>query len=133
MLDRIIKVGAAFDWISPAASLFQDFTNGPVAAFKISAHAGWTSFDLQDLLRDRGIRAWGMVSDEEAIGFHVRETQARYTCYVLEQAGLDYNTNWSGATIAPQASPAKSAQAVTHQPWSLDGLLQGLDHLLDRL
>jgi hypothetical protein len=132
MLERFLKAGAAFDWISPTAALFQDLTNGPAAMFKIAPDAGWSTFTLYDLLQNAGVQCWGMMLGDDCISFCTRQSQARYTCYLLERTGVQYETSWDGAEEpAKRRSPKRTSEPETHH-W-LDTILQRVERLLDRI
>jgi hypothetical protein len=132
MFSRLLKFGARFDLFSPAAALFKDATNGPAEFFRVPLAAGWSTFDLGDRLRNSGIALWGMSLHNDDIIFRVKASQAAYCAYILERAGIDYDSSWqdeqSPSARSPYAKPAKA----TKDPL-LDGLLRRINQLIDQL
>jgi hypothetical protein len=90
MLDTLLNVGCAFDWITPTVAFMQDFLNGPVSDFGIPANAGWSRSDIKRLLKRHGVRVWGLMFNisGDMLMFTVRKTQARWTYFLLEREGV---------------------------------------------
>ena len=60
MIDRILEVGSALDYITPIAALIQDVANGGGHTFLIPvASSPLTGLDIERLLRRRGVQTWG--------------------------------------------------------------------------
>ena len=86
MIDKILSVGASFDWITPIASFMQDIANGPSCGFGLPADAGFSGRDVERLLKARGVKVWGLMVVDNLIIFRVRKAQARWARYLLERA-----------------------------------------------
>jgi len=89
MLDKLLDIGCAFDWITPTVAFVQDFFNGPVSDFGISPHAGWGCSDIQHLLNRNGVRVWGLMYNVsgDMLMFTVPKTQAKWAYYLLQREG----------------------------------------------
>jgi hypothetical protein len=133
MFNRLLKFGARFDLFSPAAALFNDATNGPAEFFRVPLAAGWSTFDLADLLRNSGIGFWGMRLRDDDITFRVKENQAAFTAYLLDRAAIDYDSSWAGDQSASVRSRPKTKSANATEGPVLDGLLRRLNQLIDQL
>lgn len=90
MLDKILNIGCAFDWITPTWAIFQDFFNGPVSHFGIQANVGFTRGDIRRLLRKHGARSWGYVYNVagDMIMLSVPKSQATWAYYLLQREGV---------------------------------------------
>ena len=60
-IDKLLGIGACFDWITPAVSFAQDAVNGPVYDFGIKAGAGFTRGDVKKMLNRAGVKNWGRI------------------------------------------------------------------------
>ena len=87
-LDKLLSWGSTSDWISPLSGIIQDFTNGPYNRFYIDRYAGWSVNAIKRLLKSYGIKPWGDLIAEDMIIFTVKQTQAGWTQYILEQKGI---------------------------------------------
>ena len=89
MLDRILEVGSAFDWISPLAGALGDFLNGPSHTFLIPyAASPLTGREIAWMLGKRGVKSWGHMIVDGTFMITVRLGQARWAQHLLEQAGV---------------------------------------------
>jgi len=86
--DELLQIGTIFDWISPTLSIVQDVANGPSHTFLIPQDCGWTGMEIANLLRRRGIKTWGHMIVNGTFMITVRQPQAQFAQYLLEQAGL---------------------------------------------
>jgi hypothetical protein len=89
MIDFLLNIGSAFDWISPSVAFIQDLYYGPVHDFIITADAGWSRSDIRRLLKQHGVQVWGFnysFNGKELI-FTVPREQADYAYYLLQNAG----------------------------------------------
>lgn len=125
MFHRFLKFAAQSDLASPLAAFFQDVANGPSEIFMVAKAAGWSTFDLRDLLQWYGIEVWGLFLRDDYITFRVRRAQARFTSHVLLDEQIEFTTTWRG-----QERPRPH-----HEPQPADqrGLLQRLEQWLDSL
>lgn len=125
MLDRVLNIACAFDWISPALAFAQDFLNGPVADFGVPANAGWSRRDIKRLLSRYGVRVWGLIFSRGVLMFTVPKAQARWAYYLLEREGVP--VLYAPAEAVNSPSRQKEEQA------SLTTLLDPAFDFLDRL
>ncbi len=125
VFHRLLKFAAQSDLASPLAALFQDVTNGPSEIFMVAKAAGWSTFELRELLQWYGIKVWGLFLRDDCITFRVRRAQARYTCHVLLDEQIEFTTTWRG-----QEPPQPRHE---QQPADQPGLLQRLEQWLDTL
>ena len=90
MLDKLLDIGCAFDWITPTVAFVQDFFRGPVSDFGIPPHAGWGCSDIQHLLNRNGVRVWGLMYNVsgDILMFTVPKTQANWAYDLLQQEGI---------------------------------------------
>ena len=88
MLEELLELGTIFDWISPTLSVAQDLANGPSHTFLIPQDCGWTGMEIANLLRRRGIKTWGHMIVNGRFMITVRQPQAEFAHYLLQQAGL---------------------------------------------
>jgi hypothetical protein len=85
MLDNLLNIGSAFDWITPLWAFIQDFFSGPVADFGIPARAGWSRGEVRRYLNSHGIRVWGLMYDlcGEVLMFTVNKKDAEFVNYLM--------------------------------------------------
>lgn len=90
VMDDLLFVGSAFDWITPTWAFFQDFLNGPAADFGIPAHAGYGRAEIKRLLKNHGVRVWGLMLDTggDMLMFTVPKAQAKWAYYLLTREGV---------------------------------------------
>lgn len=125
MLDRVLNIASAFDWITPALAFAQDFLNGPVADFGIPENAGWSRRDIKRLLSRYGVRVWGLIFSRGILMFTVPKTQAKWAYYLLKRAGVPILYAPAEAMDASAAGTGKPAKRTT----PLDPLFDFLDRL----
>jgi len=129
MLDTLLNIGCAFNWITPAAAFAQDFCNGPVSDFGIPANAGWDRGDIKQLLTRHGVHVWGLMYnlDGDMLMFTVKNPQAWWTHYLLQREGVPIL--YAPAEIV-NSTPHPKKTGVTNP---LESFLDSLDHFLDFL
>ena len=90
MLDKLLNIGSAFDWITPSIAFLQDFVSGPVADFGIMANPYWGRREIKRLLKNNGVYVWGIMLnfDSDVLMFTVRRHQAEYAYFLLRQVGV---------------------------------------------
>lgn len=115
MLDSILGIGSAFDWISPVAGFLGDLVNGPSHTFLIP----WASCPLNGreigrMLKQRGVKYWGMMIVSGTLTISVRLHQARWAQHLFEQAGVPIENPLpagQGARRSPSSgSPSRTGQ-----------------------
>jgi hypothetical protein len=99
MIDRILEVGSAFDYISPIAAMIGDIANGPAHTFLIPIDSSpCTGRETATLLRRRGVQSWGLMIVSGTLMVSVRQSQARYAQHLLDQAGIPTEGSQTAAT-----------------------------------
>jgi hypothetical protein len=127
MLDQVLNIGSAFDWITPAMAFVQDFLNGPVADFGIPENAGWSRRDIKRLLSRYGVRVWGLIFSRGVLMFTVPKSQARWAYYLLEREGVPILYAPAEAMNSPSRQKEEQASLTT----LLDPAFDFLDKLHD--
>ena len=89
MIDLLLKVGCAFDWLSPTTALIEDIYHGHESDFVIPTGAGWSRSDIKFLLKQHGIKVWGLLYslDGNELMFSVKKEHTEYVYYLLENYG----------------------------------------------
>ena len=90
MIDTLLNIGCAFDWITPTLAFTQDIFNGPVADFGIPANTGWDRRDIKRLLSRHGVKVWGLMynTSGDMLMFTVRKEQAKWAFFLLQREGV---------------------------------------------
>jgi hypothetical protein len=88
MLDSILSIGRAFDWISPTLRIFMNIAHGPSHTLMIPQSCGRTGAEIARLLRKHGIKTWGHMIVKDTFMISVKRKQARWAEYVLTRAGI---------------------------------------------
>lgn len=90
MLDELLNIGCAFDWITPTLAFIRDFFSAPVSDFGIPANTGWGRREIRRLLENNGIPVWGLMYNlhGEMLMFSVERRQAELTYCLLQRAGV---------------------------------------------
>jgi hypothetical protein len=127
MLDTLLNIGCAFDWITPTVAFVQDFFNGPASNFGIPANAGWDRKDIKRLLTDHGVRVWGLMYNlsGEMLMFTVKKSQAKWAYYLLQREGVPI-------LYAP-AKVVNSSSRVTPKKNNVTDPLDAIFNFLDNL
>lgn len=106
-MDKLLRFGSSFDWITPLVAYIQDWLNGPSVAFSVPESAGWTCFAISSLLRSKGIKVWGLMYVNDHIIFKVKCAQARYADYLLTREGMSH---LSGLELEPLQQEENTAR-----------------------
>ena len=128
MLDTLLNIGCAFDWITPTVASVQDFFSGPISDFGIPANVGWDRKGIKRLLTKHGVHVWGLVYNlkGEMLMFTVRKPQAKWAYYLLQREGVP--VLYAPAEVvnsSPQCNPKKTN--VTDPLESVFNFLDNLD------
>jgi hypothetical protein len=124
MLEELLELGTIFDWISPTLSVAQDLANGPSHTFLIPQDCGWTGMEIANLLRRRGIRTWGHMIVNSRFMITVRQPQAEFARYLLQQAGLP-----TGMEPSPPSRARSGRGASGSRSGSLGDLLREIGNM----
>jgi hypothetical protein len=129
MLDELLDIGCAWNWITPAIAFLEDFLNGPGSHFGISANTGWGKDDIRELLTRHGVRVWGLMSNlsGDMLMFAVPKTQARWAYYLLKLREVPVLYAPADVVKAWERRSARKANART----SLDAVFDFLDRLTE--
>jgi hypothetical protein len=144
MLDKLLEVGSAPDWITPLVAMAQNRLNGPSHIFLIPYGCGWSGRGIKRLLESHGVQAWGLMVIDRLITVSVRLTQAHYAQYLLlqERIPIEYGLleerdvpvvsrrleRAQNARAAPQAPPKRGIFAELSQV--LDSLVDEVEAML---
>jgi hypothetical protein len=90
MLDTLLNIGCAFDWITPSIAFINDLLCGPPGDFGIPANPYWGRREIKRLLRGNGVRVWGLMYNfsGDLLMFTVSKQQAGLTFYLLQEQGI---------------------------------------------
>ena len=145
MFDKIASVGTTFDWITPFITEIQNFRNRPSVGYSVPVDAGWSAYQISDLLNDYGIKHWGLHIYDSTILFRQRVAQAAFTQYLFERNGIAYCGGMdvagmsarSGAEVRTRARSVDQGQAPPGKRQSpgalLDHTLGAVDRIAGRL
>ena len=140
MLDRLLEFGTVFDWISPLIAEVQDVTNGPAHTFLIPEDCGWSGRAVERLLKDQGIKTWGLMIADHMILITVRQAQARWAQYLLDRERIPIAYGALGPVAQghrvldepTSGDTRRSKNAGSAGPLELlDGWLEKLESLLE--
>jgi hypothetical protein len=90
IMDNLLNVGCALDWITPTVAFIHDFFFGPVSDFGIPTNPFWSRREIKRLLHGHGVHVWGLMYNFEGdvLLFTVHRRQADLTFYLLRSAGV---------------------------------------------
>ena len=91
MIDKAIEAGTLFDWITPLWTFVQDWRNRPSCGYSVPVDGGWSISEVRNLLRSKGVKAWGWAIVDGVILFRTRQAQAGHAQYWLERNGVPYS------------------------------------------
>ena len=104
---KFFEILSIFDWITPLVGLCEDFVNDPTPLqsnswtffipYRESVSNGWNAFDIEDLMRRHGIKAWGGQITNGEFFFSVKLDQAQWAEYLLIRHGVPINERYLGA------------------------------------
>lgn len=127
MLDTLLNIGCAFDWITPTVAFVEDLFNGPASNFGIPANAGWDRKDIKRLLTEHGVRVWGLMYNlsGEMLMFTVKKPQAKWAYYLLQREGVPIL--YAPAEVVNSSSQPTPKKNNATDP--LDAIFNFLDNL----
>jgi len=90
MINKILNIGSAFDWITPSVAFVQDSRNVPVGHFGIPVNCSWGSKEIKRLLGSYDVHVWGLMFNFEGdvLLFTVKKRDAELTYYLLRRMGI---------------------------------------------
>jgi hypothetical protein len=134
MLDKIVKTGASWDWVSPLMAFIQSWWNRPSVGFNVSHECGFSAWQIERFLKSKGIKVWGVMVIDDVITLRVHEAQALYAQYWLNQMGVPYQGGISAASAAKYRQP-KEAVSKTSPPQrkELGSIVNAINNIADRI
>ena len=87
MIDKMLTIGATFDFISPLAKVLGDVAHGGGYTFTFPA-CQMTPREIEAALRHRGITTWGLMHVDGTTMITVRKSDAGRASQVLQQHGV---------------------------------------------
>ena len=137
MLNKLLEIGMSFDWITPVLAQVQNVANGPHRTFLVSGGSGWSGHRIERLLRDNGVRCWGMMIVSQKLMLTVRQEQAGWTQYLLQREGIPLLNPIASAHVATTnggAALSRAREPRTAQRQQIVDRVSGLlDSVADRL
>jgi len=133
MLDKLLEIGSCFDWISPALAQVQDITNGPSHTFLIPQASGWSGREISRMLREHGVKHWGMMIVNHTLMLTVRQKQARWADYLLQRSGIPLFNPISSGQPATAGTWPSAVRDRERKPERHHGLLEELNGFLDSM
>ncbi|MFN2242703.1 MAG: hypothetical protein ACK2U2_10470 [Anaerolineae bacterium] len=110
MLERLLEIGASFDWITPLASVLGDLMNGPSHTFLIPyGSSPLSGREIGWMLGKRGVKCWGLMVVSGTLMVSVRLGQARWAQHLLEQAGVPIENPVPGQSTSQRGDEKRSA------------------------
>jgi hypothetical protein len=119
MLERLLEIGASFDWITPLASILGDVMNGPSHTFLIPyGSSPLSGREIGWMLGKRGVKCWGLMVVSGTLMVSVRLGQARWAQHLLEQAGVPIENPVPGQAGSRQSRAKRSPRSggQSHRP-----------------
>jgi hypothetical protein len=138
MLKKALELGSCFDWITPLVAYWKDWTNAPAHTFVIPEACDWSALEIQRMLKQHGIKTWGLMIVKESIMISMRLAQAHWAQYLLqqEQIPIEYGLledRHAGATEvgARVSRPVHAMASPPRGVWAR--LAQVIDDLADEI
>lgn len=87
-LDDALRVGASFDWISPAIAIAKDIAHGGGTTFEIDRHCGMTGYEIRHILDRSHVKSWGLSIHGDDFMITVDKKDTARAEAALRRAGL---------------------------------------------
>ena len=136
LLDDLLAAGSIFDWITPLVAFAHDAVNGPQHTLFIDRACGWSARQIEKMLRDHGVRTWGLMIVNDQIMITMRRSQARWADYLVQREGLPLLNPLTNGPVQPdrdRTGPRQGEDTRTgqRQPGGLAGIIASLERFLD--
>jgi len=131
MLDRLLELGSAFDWITPLLAEIQDVAYGPSHTILIPEASGWSGREIGCMLREHGVRYWGLMIVNRTLMLTVRNQQALWADHLIQSAGIPLLNPISSAQATRIGRAHGTSAGRGPRPNGRGGLLEALDGLVD--
>ena len=106
MLLKFFELLSIFDWVTPTVAILEDIAEGgPLnldawtfyIPYEKAVSKGWSAVDIEELLRQYGIKTWGGLARFGEFLFSVKLEQAAWAEYVLTRYGIPVHERSLGA------------------------------------
>jgi len=131
MLNKALEIGRSFDWITPVLAQIQNVANGPHRTFLISGGSGWSGHRIGRMLREHGVRYWGMMIVSQKLMLTVRQEQAGWTQYLLQREGIPLLNPIGSGHVTSAGGRAAVSRAAESGKVRRQGIVDGLSGLVD--
>lgn len=133
MFDRFVTIGAEFDWITPVLTWLTDLRSGGSVGYNVPVDAGWSALAIQMLLRDAGVRIWGLSIVAGVITFRLKLKQAHYAQYLLERNGIPYQGGIDATPVTTRADNQSVRRQTAKQRSLVDQRLAPIHRLIQKI
>lgn len=139
MFDKVVKASASWDWVTPLIAFVQDWWYRPSTGFNLPFGYSYSAWEIKRFLQSKGVRVWGVMVIGDVITLRVREAQALYTQYWLEQLGIPYEGGLSPEVAAQYKATNKmhnsSSQEETQEEAKpgRTGITDSINEFADRI
>ncbi len=133
MIDKILSIGASFDWISPVASVIGDIMNGPSHTFLVPYDSSPLSGrEIAWMLSNRGIKSWGHMVVSGTFMISVRLSQSRWAQHLLDEAGVPIDNPVAVPDRSVRARRRRSSRVrASRQRGELESIADSVKEILD--
>ena len=109
MIDKLLQVGAGFDWISPVAGLLGDIVHGPSFTFLIPYdESPLSGREIELALKKRRVACWGVMVVDGTLTVSVKQAQAQWAQYLLQSQGVPIENPLPSRTKQPRNAARES-------------------------
>ena len=97
------------DWIAYVGTIFEipdlieHRTRGPLEKQGIARNTGWSGWDAEKQLAQKGVHLSGRGFDKHTLTYYVSAAQAKWARYVLHRAGAPVAGQWTEADLRARA------------------------------
>ncbi len=137
-MRKLFEIFSIFDWITPSIGFLEDIINDPTllqsntwtffVPYDQAIKSGWNAFDVEDLMKQHGIKMWGSQITGGEFFFSVKLEQAQWAEYLLLRYGVPVNQKYLGVPN-PKRKTGQSSRQNRQQ--SAEDLFAFIDDLLD--
>lgn len=139
MFEKMVRISASWDWVTPMIAFFQDWRYRPSTGFSIPYGHSYSAWEIKRFLKSKGIRVWGVMVIGDNIILRVREAQALYAEYWLQRMGVPYEGGLSleaaekyrAARPQTEREGPEPERAAPKKRAGLTGVLDSIDTVAD--
>ena len=106
-VDKLIRFGSNWDWITPLYGMIMDYIRRPAMKFYIPLVNGYSGFEVSRHLKQRGLQLWAMMIIGDDIVFCTRQAQYWLICRALDEIGVVYTHSKVDKAAARRRKTAK--------------------------